>query len=725
MQKIKSFLFKGGLRKAVSITLLSVVVICAMYAMFYQTFFEAYTGLKNGKLTYESSQKLSDAEFNALAKELSQSERMQKAEEVTASDSKDYSHKLHVNMLMNTPSFINESKFKHIKYFRDAGIRQYKGPETCLQCHENMHVRKENGEIVKVNTMDDVLNSIHFTFQKSVKGFTTYGYDGRLVNAGSKKIPVGKIDRACGIPGSFSWTGWAALIKSKPEHLHGEVEMRSDGCGGCHVGGNYQPATEKMMPIGDVPDVAKKGVDCLLCHSQNYDMNYRHVIKDKVGLRWNQDRTMKAAMSVTLPSDKNCLTCHQHDLGGDAYKYNDAAKSLGFEAKRILHTGTKRGTGWSPKDDVHAKAGLICTDCHVPEGHKIPRGAKGVDLVSNDLPGKKVECENCHGTSPHVNSQNRVILNGHVNRLACETCHITKLQDENVVLRDWIHPLWNEEEGIYVPVDIYRSGEANKGFTFLWFNGSGTFMANALGDNPSYPGNYDPFSNQIAVIDDPEIVAEIRKKAIELKKVYKDIDVDEYVKLATHPLTQMSPELMAQREEVLNNIIYPLQKKGESRIYPFKLFNAYMYEDMNNLGPFGGMILPFDYPSYYEIGDSKNSVLQAVKNPIIKRMYQYPFKEYMMDEFMYYFGVNGWDTTYPIGDDGKLHNVEKRWMRQMGTLMVNHGITEDARQCEECHRANGLLNFKALGYPAERVKDLENLPELKYLKKMNRVQAMK
>jgi hypothetical protein len=30
-----------------------------------------------------------------------------------------------------------------------------------------------------------------------------------------------------------------------------------------------------------------------------------------------------------------------------------------------------------------------------------------------------------------------------------------------------------------------------------------------------------------------------------------------------------------------------------------------------------------------------------------------------------------------------------------------------------------------LGYPEKRVKDLENLPELKYLKKMDRVQAMK
>ncbi len=56
-------------------------------------------------------------------------------------------------------------------------------------------------------------------------------------------------------------------------------------------------------------------------------------------------------------------------------------------------------------------------------------------------------------------------------------------------------------------------------------------------------------------------------------------------------------------------------------------------------------------------------------------------------------------------------------MRQMGTLMINHGVTRKARTCDECHRPNGLLDFRALGYSEERAHDLENLPELKMLKK--------
>ena len=689
-----------------------IIVVVVFFKILYEPLFEAYTGVANGPLTYDTSKKVIDSEFEAIAREITYQEREQRAREIAKDEPDSFTRKIRINMLMNTPSFMKNTSYKHIEYFRDAGIRQYTGPETCLKCHKTITVHHADGSTEVVNTMDDVLNSIHFLFQRKSSGFTIYGYNGQEVNGPqSHKIPIGKIDRACGIPGSFSWTGWAALVKAKPAHSK-EIEIRSEGCGQCHIGGNYQPATEKMLPIGDIPEDAKHGIDCLICHSQTYDMNYRYVIKDERGLRWNQDRSLRAALAVTRPTAKNCLFCHQHDLGGDVYKYNEAGKKLGYKHKRLLHVGTKRGTGFSPEDDVHAKAGLACTDCHVPEGHKIPRGTKGVDLVSNDLPGKKVDCENCHTSAPHTKSKYRVILNGHVNRIACETCHITKLQDENVVLRDWVHPIWNEEEGIYVPTDIYRSGETNKGFIFLWFNGYGTFLANALGDNPSNPGHYDPLNKQLAEINDPEIVESIRKAAYELKRTYKDLNVEEYVRLATHPLEQLSPEMLAKRKEMIEKNIKPLMRKGESKIYPFKLFNAYMYEDMSNQGPFGAMILPFDYPTYYETGNSSLSVLTAVKNPIIKRMYELPFKEFMMDDYMHYFGVDEWKTEYPI-KNGKLVHVEPHWMRQMGTLMINHGITSKGRTCQECHSPNGILDFKALGYSAERIKDLTNLPELK------------
>ncbi len=706
----------NGLGRALTVVA-AVIILTGILQWFYPHMFQLYTGVVNAPLTYDSSRPVSDREFEKIAAELTRHYRLSRARAITAEEENSFARRVKINMLMRTRSFSKQAPFSHIDHFRKAGIRQYTGPDTCLRCHETMRVTGEDGTIHAVDTMDDVVASVHYTFQRSEPGFSTFGYDGREVNAkGSRGIPVGKIDRACGVPGSFSWTGWAELVKTKPEHLHGEIELRSEGCGQCHIGGGYHPATEKMMPVGDVPVAVKQGIDCLICHAQNYDMNERFVIEDDHGKRWNQDRSLKAALTVGQPSNKTCLFCHQHNMGGDTekgLKPDSAPSNLGHRHKRLLHPGAKRANSITPANDVHAAAGLTCTDCHVPQGHKIPRGTMGVDLVANDLPGRTVSCEGCHTAAPHIKGEDdRALLNGHVDRVSCEACHIQELRDDNVVLRDWIHPVWNEEEGAFVYVDVYRSGKAGKGLQFLWFNGSGTFLANALGNNPLGGEIYNPLMKQLVKIDDPEMVAEIRQAAEKLKKHYPDLDVEAYVEAATDTLAPLSPEMLEKRKKMIHENIRPIMERGRSRIYPFKVFNALMYEDMSNQGPFGAMILPFDYPSYYESGDPLASMTRAIQNPIVKRMYETPFKLYMMDEFMNYFGVDSWSNEYPLGKDGQLRNVKANWMRQMGTLMINHGIQREGRGCKQCHTTNGIIDFEGLGYPAERVKDLRNLPEL-------------
>ena len=244
---------------------------------------------------------------------------------------------------------------------------------------------------------------------------------------------------------------------------------------------------------------------------------------------------------------------------------------------------------------------------------------------------------------------------------------------------------------------------------YLWFNGNGTFLANALGNNPNGGTDYDPLMQQIAHIDNPEIVATVRAEAEKLKQRYPDIDVDDYVRGATDPLSQLTPEMLAKRRQMIDANLTQAMNDGESRIFPFKPFNAMMFEDMNNQGPFGAMILPFDYARYYETGESKAAVATAVTNPIIERMYQTPFKLYMMDEFMAYFGVeDGWNASYPLVE-GELRNVEPHWMRQMGTLMVSHGIQRDGHGCQDCHAADGILDFAALGYSPERASELQDM----------------
>jgi len=238
------------------------------------------------------------------------------------------------------------------------------------------------------------------------------------------------------------------------------------------------------------------------------------------------------------------------------------------------------------------------------------------------------------------------------------------------------------------------------------------FLANALGNNPLKNDTYNPLMNQLAELNKKHVCATVKPQIEKLSKEY-NFDAEEYILGACRTLSQLSPEMLEKRRKIIKESIQPRMNMGESKLYPFKLFNAMMYEDMGNQGPFGAMILPFDYPTYFEKGDSREAVKIAIQNPIVMRMYEIPFKYYMMDEFMRYFGVDEWNAEFPLKNDS-LINVEPYWMRQMGSLMVNHGIQKEGRKCTECHTPNGIIDYSALGYPPERVKELENLPELKF-----------
>jgi hypothetical protein len=611
-----------------------------------------------GHIVY-AVERLTDARFEEVARGL-----LEEARPATSVDTKPQNAAVYRQVVKqlsgNVSSFYRKAGFAHIDYFRKAGIREYRGPETCLMCHETMRVKDGKGGYVSTSTRANIQASVHFSLNRFT-GTNTYGFNGQRVTG----IPMGKIDRACGIPGSFTWTGWATLVHTKTG------QTRSDGCGQCHAGGQYGPMSGTMFPGYRPTDDEFASVDCLMCHSAVYDMDLKYVVQDPNGrYRWNQDRSMRAAMAVGRPTSDNCLRCHEHNHGGDTWQANLAAQHLGYKNPRLLHPGAKRGNP-TRGADVHYAAGLQCLDCHESHGHLIARGTRGTDLVSNDLPGVEVSCVKCHTPTPHVqNTTIRAFLNAHTDKLECETCHISHLTDDNVVLRDWTNPVYDSTEGIWLYRDLLRSGKPGEAITYRWHNGAGTFMAGALGDNPNGLGLYRAFTTY------PD-------------SAYTRFDYATYY----------------------DSVFRPLGRMGKSKLAPFKRFNARMFEDMANQGPFGGMLLPFDYNTYYETGNPRNAALRAVNDPIIKLMYGRMFKAYMMDAFMHYMGIQkGW--TIPFS--GRL---EPRWMRQDATLMLNHSITKDALQCRDCHAPSGqgVMSFEDLGYPPERVADLRNLAELRMI----------
>ena len=287
-------------------------VIWLLVRWFYPGLLTSYIGVVNAPLTYNTGEPLSDRAFDKLASKLTNRYRKERAAAQTVDEENAFARRLKMNMLMRTRSFQKEAPYPHIEYFREAGIRRYEGPETCLTCHATIKVTDEQGKISEVDTLEDVVHSVHYKFQSTESGFSTYGFDGREVNGpGTRPIPMGKINRACGVPGSFTWTGWAELVKSKPAHAEGAIEIRSEGCGQCHIGGGYHPSTEQMLPGHDAPEMAKAGIDCLICHATGYDMNARTVLEDPNGRRWNQDRSLKTALTVGQPTVQNGLFCHQ------------------------------------------------------------------------------------------------------------------------------------------------------------------------------------------------------------------------------------------------------------------------------------------------------------------------------------------------------------------------------------------------------------------------------
>ena len=178
----------------------------------------------------------------------------------------------------------------------------------------------------------------------------------------------------------------------------GNITGNWAGCSACHVG------------RGQVPDLNMSqsqlaNIDCLICHQKEY----KRISVDGVMVPDTDNMAIsmdQAVQSVHLPVRANCLGCHAKAGGADAVKRGDLALATAATTDRNydIHMAT---TG----------ANLRCQSCHTTENHHI--AGKGSDLRPTDL-DVSVECSNCHGRSPHSNSD----INQHLAAVACQSCHI-------------------------------------------------------------------------------------------------------------------------------------------------------------------------------------------------------------------------------------------------------------------------------------------------------------
>ncbi len=201
-------------------------------------------------------------------------------------------------------------------------------------------------------------------------------------------------------------------------------------CAQCHAGYGWKDESF------DFTDQTK--IDCLVCHDStgtyyrtpNSEGNEActSMFVDRPPIEWT-----KVAQSVALPDRSNCGTCHFYGGGGDGVKHGDLDSSLKHPDKAL---------------DVHMDAqglNFACTECHQGEGHQWSGSRYNMmarDTEGTGKPGQRRQvatCESCHGNSPHPGNNLKAIkLNGHTDRVACQTCHIPTFARGGVATKtDW------------------------------------------------------------------------------------------------------------------------------------------------------------------------------------------------------------------------------------------------------------------------------------------------
>ncbi len=557
--------------------------------------------------------------------------------------------------------------FDHIQIFRDEGILSYGGPATCLNCHEKIEFTDENDVQHRVDLMDNLTNSAHYRFFTKDHD-NVWGFNGKKAD----NFAMGKLNRPCPKPGSFAMTAWAEMVVTTAG------DTLSEGCGQCHIGGQYQAPLGEMMPLYRTLAREQEAIDCLICHAAAYDMNRKQVVTDANGRsRWQQDRSLKTAMSVMTLSAEACLRCHQHNFGGDIYideagpGYSQSLQNLGHQRPRIQHPGSKRGTPYSPTWDVHAAAGMSCLECHHTEGHLMAKGTHTTTMMANDLPHIEVSCLDCHDNPPHDTDREwGADLNDHLEKLACQTCHIPSLQSDNVTRRDFSQTEFEEHPGIHIYDDILKESEPGLGIAYVWWNGDCTFLGNPIGDNPNEAGLYSFYD------------------AAQRWPEFKDFDYSAWY------------------EEVMR----PIARAGRtSKIYPMKRFNGRQHIDLANAGPFGGMFVPYNLPNYYRDGNPDQAASLEMEKSMMGMMYGWMFKIYMLDRFMSYMDIDSWNLgSYDDVRAGR--NVEPRWLPTDAMLEISHAIRlEGALNCADCHGPRGVMDWTALGYTKEEIGELSKV----------------
>lgn len=263
------------------------------------------------------------------------------------------------------------------------------------------------------------------------------------------------------------------------------------------------PVTIDGEPIAATEE-AKDQLDCVLCHGLTYDGGgdggQRVVLTDDQDRPyWSYGSLADAQTVGDKVTTQACKRCHINSGGkvfspdgamSKAFKYGTDYVAEPYEFTYDNGQGVQETA--TIDNDVHAKAGIRCAECHyysdnATGGHKFKYGKHNVSWGRDVVPDT-LDCTNagCHSATPHGASANanKASLDMHASYLACQTCHIR--HTGGLMRRDLRRPYKvNEEDDFYEFKDIVKYGVEPE---YRWFNGtSGGWEAVLEGPCPIGP----------------------------------------------------------------------------------------------------------------------------------------------------------------------------------------------------------------------------------------------
>lgn len=223
----------------------------------------------------------------------------------------------------------------------------------------------------------------------------------------------------------------------------GSVFSNYQRCTSCHTGYGWEDRKFDFT--------AATRIDCLVCHdtTQTYvkpsadagHPAYEDKLRNGKIIIENNKPMKKVDLSLVAKhvgktSRFTCGNCHFYGGGGDGVKHGDLDSSLNQPDMAL---------------DVHMDADGLnfnCATCHTAKQHDVAgshysmtaRDIRGIDIPGRSF-GGRASCESCHGVAPHPGiSLNAIKLNNHIDKVACQTCHIPEYARGGVptkTLWDW------------------------------------------------------------------------------------------------------------------------------------------------------------------------------------------------------------------------------------------------------------------------------------------------